>query len=315
MAPDSKLTAEATEADWLTLVEAVAEGRLPLMDLMRNNRAKAGDYFGHVQCSRAFIMLMQDERIVRRLSSEIQETINRLSDGRQTANLNAAVASKDGVRRFVKMSGLHAEMANTNPSLLNGSTFEECLQQYLKILGHLEQLWTDSRDFYRRGRYPLATFTAILLLEEMGKIGLIWHELLAYDRPRSTVRKLNGVGRNHRQKAFMGVVAGAVVNARLDRILGLQAVRQAIQDAESGKLETIRQACLYVDYVDGEVATPRERIGQEQAKLFVLLGGEIWAETYGHFPFEFERMIALVSAFETELGYTHEQIHGTPEKA
>jgi AbiV family abortive infection protein len=162
----------------------------------------------------------------------------------------------------------------------------------------------------RREHYPLATFTAILLLEEMGKVGLIWHELLSYDAPRSTVRELKGIGRDHRQKAFIAVVAGAVVNARLDRILGLKVVRQALQDAESGKLEGIRQACLYVDYVDGVVTIPGERIGREQAKLFVVLAGEIWAETYGHLPFEFERMIELVSAFEVELGYSREQIYG-----
>lgn len=314
MTPDGDLTKIVTEADWLALVEAVAGGSLSMMDVIRSNRPEAGDYYGHVQCSRAFIMLMQNERVLKQPSTKIKATINQQSGCKQTADLNAAVASKEGLRRFIKMTGLHAEMADNNPSLLNGSTFEECLQQYLKIVGHLERLWTDSRDLYRRGHYPLAAFTAILLLEEMGKIGLIWRELMAYDSPRSTVKKLNGIGRSHRQKAFMGVAAGALINTRLDRILGIKVVRQIIQDAESGKLETIRQACLYVDYVDGSVTTPGERIGQDQAKLFVLLAGEIWAETYGHFPFEFERMIELVSTFETELGYTNEQIYGTPKK-
>ncbi len=31
---------------------------------------------------------------------------------------------------------------------------------------------------------------------------------------------------------------------------------------------------------------------------------------YGHFPFEWERMIEMVSAFEIELGYTVERIYG-----
>jgi len=313
--PNGDLTKVVTEADWLALVEAVADGQLSMMDIIRNNRPEPGDYFGHVHCSRTFIILLHDERIAKRLSAEIQGAIGRVSGDKKSKNPEAATASKDGLRRFIKMGRLRAEMATNNPCLLNGATFDECLQQYLKIVGHLEQLWTDSRDLYRRRHYPLATFTAILLLEEMGKIGLIWDELLAYDRPRSTVKELNGVGRDHRQKAFMGVVAGSLINARLDRILGVKTVRQVIQDAESGKLEAIRQACLYVDYVDGAVTTPGERIGQEQAKLFVVLAGEIWAETYGHFPFEFERMIELVSAFEIELGYTREQIHSELEIA
>ncbi|WP_158744360.1 AbiV family abortive infection protein [Acidisphaera sp. L21] len=294
--------AAATAEQWLAFVEAVADGHVSIMEVMKANRSEPGDYFGHVQSSRVSMMLLRDERILKRLAIEIGASIDRISAGKHSADLNASVASKDGLRRLLKITKLHVEMADNSPSLLTGSTFEECLQQYLKVLGHLEQLWTDSRDLYRGGHFPLATFTSILLLEEMGKVGLIWHELLAYDSPRSAATELRDVGRNHRQKAFMGVMAGALINARLDRIVGLNAVRQVIQDAESGRLETLRQACLYIDYVDGAVATPGERIGQEKAKLLVLLAGEIWAEAYGHFPFEFERMIGTVSAFEAELG-------------
>ena len=315
MAADGDLTKVATASDWLSLVEAVAAGQISMLDVIGNNRPEPGDYFGHVQCSRAFMMLMTDTRIVKRLAADIEDEIAERLGGRLTDDLKTAVASKDGSRRMAKLASLHTEMAATSPAILTGATFDECLQQYLKIMGHLERLWTDSCDLYRRGQYPLAMFTAILLLEEMGKVGLIWRELLGYDQPRSMVGELGGIGRDHRRKAFMAVVAGAVVNARLDRILGLKTVRQVLQDAESGKLEKMRQACLYVDYVDGAVTTPGERIGQEQAKLFVVLAGEIWAETYGHFPFEFERMIELVNAFEVELGYGREQIQGDAQAA
>ena len=47
----------------------------------------------------------------------------------------------------------------------------------------------------------------------------------------------------------------------------------------------------------------------------MVLAGEIWAETYGHLPFEFERMIELVSDFEAELGYSREQIYGKEQAA
>ena len=312
MISDGDLTKLVTDSDWFALVEAVAEGQLSMLDVMRSNRPEDGDYYGYIQCARAFKVLMQDTRILRRLISDITAVIESLSGGKRTDDLTAATASKDGLRRFIRMSELHTELANTSPSLLNKSTFEECLIEYLKVTGHLEKLWTDSRDFYLCGRYPFATFTAILLLEEMGKVGLIWHELMAYDSPRSGVKVLSGVGRSHRQKAFIAVVAGAVVNPRLDRILGLKAVQQAIHDTESGKLELIRQACLYVDHVDGSITTPREQIGQDQAKFFVIFVGEIWAETYGNFPFEFARMIKMVSEFETELGYSRDQIYGKP---
>ena len=309
MADLAKVT---TKDQWIDLIEAVAAGRVSMMDVMRDSQPESGDYPGHVHCARAFHMLMQDSRILKRLSAELTETI-KASGENNPGRFEAAVVSKDGTRRFQKLTRLKKEMTESGPSLLNGATFEECLAQYLKIMAHLEQLWIDSTDLYRRSRYPLATFTAILLIEEMGKIGRLWHELLTYDTPRSTTKELSSVGKDHRQKGFIALVTGALVNARLDRILGIKTVRQALQDAESGKLERIRQSCLYVDYVDGTIKTPGERINQQQAQFFVVLAGEIWAETYGHFPFEFERMIERVSAFEAELGYTHEQIHGRPE--
>ncbi len=275
----------ATEAEWKALVEAVANGEVPMMELVQSCKAEPGDYFGHVQWTRACIMLMADNRIAIRLAAEMQDRVAKGERKEDSSVWNAALSTKEAGRRFEKAHRLRMDMASNSPSILRGATFEECLAQYLKIMAHLEQLWNDSRDFYRRGHYPLATFTALLLLEEDGKIGLIWHELLAYDLPRSTVKELSGVGKNDRQKAFIAVVAGALINERLDRILGLQAVRQALQDAESGELEKIWQACLYVDYVDGVVTTPDERIDRQRAEFLVVLAGEIWAEDVRAFPF------------------------------
>jgi hypothetical protein len=100
----------------------------------------------------------------------------------------------------------------------------------------------------------------------------------------------------------MAVAAGAVVNARLDRILGLKAVRKLLQDVESGKLEHLRQSCLYIDVVDGRVVKPEDVVDVSTARFFVILAGELWAETLGHFPWEFQRMIEKVTGFEIEVG-------------
>lgn len=313
--PNKALDDVASEADWATLVEHVASGRLSLLDLIKTHQPERDDYFSHVQYSRAFAMLMTDVRVLERLRVEIHDVIERSEADSRPTDLEAVGRSKDAVRRFLKLSDFHQALSSTGPSLLGGSTFEECLAQYLRITEHLEKLWTDSADLYRRGHYPLATFTAILLLEEMGKVGRLWHELLAYDAPKAKARTLTEKGRNHRLKAFAGVVAGALVNARLDRILGLEAVRRLLQEAESGRLEQVRQACLYIDFVDGSVVTPSERIDEEQARLFVVFAGEIWAETFGNLPSEFKRMIDLVSAFERELGYNDEQIYGRTQAA
>ncbi len=118
----------------------------------------------------------------------------------------------------------------------------------------------------------------------------------------SDKKDMGQLGRDHRKKHFMAVMAGAIVNSRLDRILGLQYVRKLLQDVESGKLEQLRQSCLYIDMVDGKVVKPEEVVGPSTAMFFAVLAGELLAENLGHFPWEFRRMMEKVTAFEIELG-------------
>jgi hypothetical protein len=53
-----------------------------------------------------------------------------------------------------------------------------------------------------------------------------------YDVP-STPPRDGTVGRSHRRKHFIGVVSGALINARLDRVLGKDVVRNIPHQAES----------------------------------------------------------------------------------
>ncbi len=106
----------------------------------------------------------------------------------------------------------------------------------------------------------------------------------------------------------MGVISGAVVNTRLDRVLGSKPIKQVLQYAESGKLETLRQSCLYIDLRVGHPIRPDDVITQDTAKFFAVLAGELWAEIIGHFPWEFEAMLEKVIAFELEIGFPEDQV-------
>jgi hypothetical protein len=97
-------------------------------------------------------------------------------------------------------------------------------------------------------------------------------------------------------------VSGALINARLDRVLGKHVVRKLLHIAESNELEKIRQSCLYIDIRDCRAVTPSEVIDAEQARVLTVLAGEIMAEVLGHFPWEFERMLDNVVAFERAIG-------------
>jgi len=63
----------------------------------------------------------------------------------------------------------------------------------------------------------------------------------------------------------MGVMAGAIVNARLDRVIGDKRIKKLLEDVESGKVEKLRQACLYIDMDDGKVVLPEDRMNEETA--------------------------------------------------
>jgi hypothetical protein len=106
----------------------------------------------------------------------------------------------------------------------------------------------------------------------------------------------------------MGVISGALINSRLDRILGKNVVTKLLHEAESDEFEKTRQACLYIDLKDGVPVTPAEQISQSRARTLVILAGELMAEVLGHFPWEFHRMLDAVMTFEEEIGISPKKV-------
>ena len=47
---------------------------------------------------------------------------------------------------------------------------------------------------------------------------------------------------------------------------------------------------------------PQERIAQEVARFYCVLAGELWAEVFGHFPWDFKLMQQKVIEFELAAG-------------
>ena len=54
--------------------------------------------------------------------------------------------------------------------------------------------------------------------------------------------------------------------------------------------------------------TPSQQIDEDRARTLVVFAGKLMAEVLGHFPWEFERMIENVSAFEREIGIPESKI-------
>ena len=137
--------------------------------------------------------------------------------------------------------------------------------QYKSLIAHVESLWADACNLYVQENHPLSTFLSILVIEEIGKLTSLYNDLVFFDveRPIPPKKKVDG---NHKRKQLIGVFSGALINARLDRVLGFDVVRKLLNVAQSKQIERIRQDCLYIDVQDGRAVTPRERIDAECAK-------------------------------------------------
>jgi len=288
-----------------TLVESILSGHVSILDLMSS--MPNNDYFMFVKQTRLFMLIMNDSRILKLLLAEMRTKMSEAGVDPDNREIEKELARKDGGRRFAKLLEEKNLAISAQPSLLTATIFTDRLAQYKILLAHVERLWADACELYQRGNFPIATFLSILVIEEVGKLSNLAQELIQFDAPRPLARKQE-VERSHRRKHFLGVVSGALINARLDRVLGKDKVRRILHEAESDKLEQTRQSCLYIDIRDGHLETPSERINQARARDLTVLSGELMAEILGYFPWEFERMMENVVAFERAIGLPEAKI-------
>ena len=257
------------------------------------------DYRQAVEQRRAFHVLSQDPEvldvILRELETKAAEAIGGGDD------INKRLIFKDGTKRFARLTKERSEATSRQASLLTGETFEACLTQYKALIGHVEAQWRTASDLCLRGNFPLAAFISILVIEEIGKLTHLGDDLIWFDVAERREHG-KGVATDHRKKQLIGVLSGALVNARLDRVLGLDTVRRILNEAEHSDLERTRQSCLYVDIGKHGPLLPTEAISAVRARELTVLAGELMAEVLGHFPWEFDRMLDNVVRFEIDLG-------------
>jgi AbiV family abortive infection protein len=309
---DSREADKHGERAWDALIEKIANGEKSIFETIHEWRVALwadDDHERFVMAMRALHMMIRDKRVQEQLLEETRREFERVIGPKPNyaEEQERQILAKDGFRLYRKLSDVQADAyANAPPLIECGRTFKEALATYHRLVEHVENIWNDACDAYRVKRYPLAVFFSILAIEEIGKLGRLWFDLLAWDRPDSEAGK--PVPRRHPQKHFLALVPGTVINARLDRVLGVKQLKAVLQDAESGKLERLRQSCLYIDVVDGKAAFPDDAIGEDTAKLYVILAGELWAEVLGNFPWEFEKMRDKVIAFELSIGFDEDAV-------
>jgi AbiV family abortive infection protein len=302
--PGQDISQHSTSQTVDGLVSDILSGKVSMFDLLRS--APSGDYWAFIQRMRLFHVLSRDLRVLKVFQAELSVKITEAgihNDG----TIEKELVRKDGPRRFPKLLEARAQLFTDQPSLLSGTNFEESLEQYKALIAHVENMWAEACHLHAHGSFPLATFLSILVIEETGKLARLSQDLIFYDTPRPPASGA-AVDRSHRRKHFIAVMSGALINARLDRVLGKDVVRKMLHLAESDELEKIRQSCLYIDIQNSRAVIPSEAIDAEQARILTVLAGEIMMEVLGHFPWEFERMRDNVIAFERSIGMPEARI-------
>lgn len=217
--------------------------------------------------------------------------------------LHEKIIKKDQVGRFEQYSRELSKFMSRGFRVVIGPTKEEMVEQLYQIVGHAEGLWNDAVALFDAGSYATACFLSIVCIEECTKINFGWFQTLhAFEnrlQPSTRPQGRNPLA-SHIRKHFLSACCGALVNSRMDKVLGIENVNSFISDCESGNLERLRQNCLYTDInlSEGIMLLPAKQISREQALFHICLAGEIFAEVGGMDPDTNSRLLSKVDEFE-----------------
>ncbi len=224
------------------------------------------------------------------------------------------MVAKDQVRRFDRYVEIQNALISTGKSLVVADSMEKAYERFKRLVEHAEGLWDDACFLLLRDRYATSLALSIVSIEEIGKIGVARFQLLgaAAERPNAA-RAPDVVARarkkhpfySHHQKLLLAAGAGSLVNARLDRILGLARVVAFLDRVERGEIARLRLDCLYTDVDAAGQLVTAERVKKDEAEFFAVLAGELLAEVGGLVPVEFERLLARAIAFEKRINHPH----------
>lgn len=241
------------------------------------------------------------------------ESIRTRVDADMLKEVEAKLVAKQQPRRLQQYVDIQNELIAAGPSLVRADSYEAGYTRFLRVVHHAEGLWGDACGLFQRERFATALAMSITCVEEVGKIGVARFHLAIDQACResgqplpsasTTVSRRKNPFYSHMQKLVLAAGAVALVNARLDRILGMDRVVQFLDAVERGAIEPLRQACLYSDVQGPLLLLPEEHIDRSRAEFHVVLAGELLAEVGGFEADEFHRLLARVQEFERAIGH------------
>lgn len=211
---------------------------------------------------------------------------------------------KDARRRMLRFFKVAAELASTVAVLPRVDSRERLDRAFAQLTAHVECLWDDACELYRRHRYASSLFFSVVGIEELGKVSVARIQAVYGVPETATTAHGKGALRHHRSKHILAACAGAVINSRMDRIVGEPLVLEFLKAAESGRLEQLRQSALYYEMKANEALVPDRTISRNDAAQYLVVFGELLAEVGNTHPADFERQLKKVEALEAEIEWT-----------
>lgn len=142
-----------------------------------------------------------------------------------------------------------------------------------KAQKHLLSFLELSIRLFEESHHGFAAFFAITLIEEVGKIIVLWNRELSGHLDRKSFY-------SHRTKYLFAVGWTLPNNSRIRRIYGDQELRFDEWFRE-GRLLKLRNSSLYLEHSGEDVIVPEEAISAGNAFLLVCFAGEVLAEIQG----------------------------------
>lgn len=139
-----------------------------------------------------------------------------------------------------------------------------------EIKNHLNKYWNLSQEFFERCDFALASFFAITLIEEVGKLSIIRIENMG-----GQVK--NKIFYNHEKKYFLAVMDNLFENSRVTRIYG----KNENKFAEWYKNRNLFKMRNNSVYLERDLSVPETKVSEYESCLLVCIAGEIYAEAQG----------------------------------
>lgn len=207
--------------------------------------------------------------------------------------------AKQQASRFQQCVAYMNELLPEVQQLIQAGLPHQPQDVFSRLARNAEILWSDACTLLDKGSFASATALAISCMEEIGKLAIakVLIQTSAPGVPHAPKATASG-GDRHKRKMMVVAGTAALVNARLDSLVGIDAVERFLVAANSGHVEHDRRRALYSDCLNGKLHIPCEAVGEAESTRYVLLAGEFLLEVGGVDAQEFARLKDVVEAFE-----------------